>query len=276
MSGDTYTLALAYFFTGDERYADRAALLIRTWFLDDATKMNPNLQHAQFIKGVNDGRGIGIIESGRFLNVIDAVGLLQGSKSWTAPDDQKLRAWFTEYVKWMRDSKNGQDEAAATNNHGSWYDVQLTSYLMFLGRDEEAKQVVETAKTKRIAKQIEPDGRMPRELARTKAFGYSRFNLMALTQLADLGNRLGVDLWHYRTDDGRCIQVALDWMIPYATGEKKWTYEQIEPTSGKSMLIPYRRAGIALGDPKYEAAIAKLTGNDDTSRDTLRFPPPKK
>lgn len=276
MSGDTYTLALAYYFTGDERYADRAALLIRTWFLDDATKMNPNLQHAQFIKGVNDGRGIGIIESARLLNVIDAVGLLHGSRSWTPADDEKLRAWFTDFVKWMRESKNGQDEAAATNNHGSWYDVQLTSYLMFLGRNDEAKQVVEAAKTKRVAKQIEPDGRMPRELARTKALGYSRFNLTALTQLADLGKRLGVDLWHYRTNDGRCIQAALDWIIPFATGEKKWSYEQIEPISGKSFLIAFRRAAIAYGDEKYEAAIAKLTGEDDSSRDMLRFPPPKK
>src|SRR5213594_2468283 len=125
----------------------------------------------------------------------------------------------------MKQSKNGQDEAAATNNHGCWYDAQLASFLLFLGDEAGARQTIESVKD-RIAKQIEPTGEQPRELARTKSFSYSVYNLKALTLLADLGGHVGVDLWHYQTSDGRGIRVALDWLIPFATGEMKWTHEQ--------------------------------------------------
>ncbi|HSU68360.1 MAG TPA: alginate lyase family protein, partial [Tepidisphaeraceae bacterium] len=122
MSGSAYRLALAYYLTGNDAYAERAALVLRTWFLDPATRMNPNLDHGQMVKGVNDGRGTGIIEADRLLDVVDAAGLLAGSSAWTEEDRKGLQAWFKEFVGWMRESKRGHDEAAAKNNHGMWFD----------------------------------------------------------------------------------------------------------------------------------------------------------
>jgi hypothetical protein len=272
MKNAVSTLALAYYLSGKEAYADHATLLLRAWFFDDATRMNPNLTHAQLVKGVNDGRGTGIIESRGLLDVIDAAGLLHGSKAWTDSEDRKLHDWFADFVKWMRDSKNGRAEESATNNHGSWYDVQLAGFLLYLGDDAGAKQVIEAAKKRRIDKQIEPDGTQPLELARTNSFGYSCFNLEALTTLADLGNRVGVDLWNYRTRDGRGIRAALDWLLPYATGESKWTHKQIKPLAASGMVIPLRRAIAAYHDPRYQAALTKLTADSADSRDALRFP----
>src|SRR5215813_9686107 len=132
MAGAVETLAIAYYFTGEERYAERAALLIRAWFLDPATKMNPNFRYAQAILGHNEGRGAGLIESRHFIKIVDAVGLLNGSRSWTEKDQQALTAWFREFVKWMRTSSNGIDEAQAKNNHGSWYAAQLACYALFI------------------------------------------------------------------------------------------------------------------------------------------------
>src|ERR1700722_9100711 len=123
MCSHVYTLALAAYFTGDRKYSDRAALLLRAWYFDPATRMNPDLEHAQFVKGINNGRGTGILESVRMLNVIDAVGMLRLSPSWTDDDQAKIHAWFSDYVNWMQTSKHGHDESNATNNHGSWFDV---------------------------------------------------------------------------------------------------------------------------------------------------------
>jgi hypothetical protein len=271
MSGDVHTLALAWYLTGDDAYAARAALLLRTWFLDPATRMNPNLQHAQLVRGVNDGRGTGIIESNRLLPVVDAIGLLHGSRAWTEQDQQGMRAWFDEFANWMRQSKNGKAESAARNNHGTWYDVQLATYLLFLGNDGDARNVVEQAKTRRIASQIQPDGSLPLEQARTNSLGYTVFDIKALTELADLGRRVNVDLWNYQTVDGRGIRQAVDYTLPYVLGEKKWGHEQISPFNQEGFLEPLRRAAAAYDDPRYREAIAKLRkGNKAITVSDLR------
>jgi hypothetical protein len=273
MSGHVYALALAYYFTGDEKYAGRAALLLRAWFIDDATRMNPNLTHGQLVKGKNEGRPTGIIETLRLLNVIDAIGLLHGSKSMTDADQKKLESWFREYRNWLLESKTGQGEGKARNNHGTWYDVQVVIFSLFLGDEAQAKKTAEAAKEKRIAVQIEPDGSQPLELTRTKSFSYSVFNVSALTELADLGQRVGVDLWNYKTADGRSIRAAIDYLLPYALDEKQWTHEQIDALTPGGMFVPLRRAANAYHEAKYEAACAKVVGTDaSASREALFHP----
>lgn len=272
MSGHVHTLALAYYLLGDEACADRAVLLIRTWFLDPATRMNPNLQHAQLVRGVNDGRGTGIIESARFLPVIDAIGLLHGSRAWTERDQQGMAAWFRDYVKWMRQSHNGRDEAAARNNHGTWYDVQVITYLLFLGDEREARKVAEEAKTRRIASQIQPDGSLPLEQVRATSLSYTAFDIRAFTQLADLARRVDVDLWNYQTPDGRGIRKAIDYTLPYVMGEKPWEHSQISPFSKDGFIEPLRRAAIAYDDPKVRGALKKLEGNRSITMSDLRTP----
>jgi len=267
------TLAFAYYFKGDETYATKATQLLRTFYINPATRMNPNLEYAQFIPGVNTGRGIGLIETRGFTRVVDAVGLLRGSKSLTPADERGLKDWFGKFLQWMLDSKNGREEAAAKNNHGTYYDVQVVSYALFVGRIDLAKQVLETAKQKRIAAQIEADGRQPLELARTKAWSYSNGNLDGLMQLAILAGRLGVDLWNFRTPDGRSIRRALDFLTPIVSGEKNWDYQEIEGGVKPQTLFPLmRRAALVYKDKAYQAVMAKVPEVASTDRSRLLHP----
>jgi hypothetical protein len=264
------TLALAYYFKGDEAYATRAVQLLRAFFLDSATRMNPNLEYAQFIPGVNTGRGIGLIETRGFTRVVDAVGLLRGSKALTSQDERGVKDWFGKFLQWMLDSKNGKEEAAAKNNHGTCYDVQVVSYALFVGRNDLAKQTLEQAKQKRIAAQIEPDGRQPLELARTKAWSYSNMNLGALMQLATLGQWAGVDLWNFRTPDGRSIRGALDFLTPIAVGQKKWEYQEIEGGVKPETLFPLmRRAAAIYRDKSFQTVVAKVPEANPSDRSRL-------
>ena len=254
-------LSLAYYLKGDETYAARSVLLLRTFFLEPSTRMNPNLEYAQAIPGVNTGRGIGLIETRGLTRVVDAIGLLEGSKSLTAADLLGLKDWFSKFLSWMQQSKNGRDESAAKNNHGSSYDVQVTSYALLVGKRELAKQIVETAKTKRIALQIEPDGRQPLELERTKAWSYSIMNLDELMQLATLGDTVGVDLWNYQTPDGRSIRRALEFLFPFSVGEK-WKYQQLGEWQPDELFPLMRRAAGKYHDDKFKAMLSKIPSTD--------------
>ncbi|HJZ82276.1 MAG TPA: alginate lyase family protein [Pyrinomonadaceae bacterium] len=266
------TLALAYYLKGDETYAARAVLLLRAFFLDPATLMNPNLEYAQFIPGVNTGRGIGLIETRGLTRVVDAIGLLSGSKALTETDRHGLENWFGKFLQWMQESKNGRDEAAAKNNHGTYYDVQVVSFALFLGRKELAVRVLQEARQKRIAVQIEPDGRQPLELVRTKAWGYSNGNLDGLMLLATLGERADVDLWNFHTADGRSIRKALDFLVPVALGERKWEFEELGGVKPESLFPLMRRAASAYHDKPYQAVVARIPDVDAADRSRLMRP----
>jgi hypothetical protein len=269
------TLSLAYYFTHDEKYAERTSQLIRTWFFEPKTRMNPNFKFAQAIRGVNTGRGLGLIESRLFTKVVDAAGLLDGSKAWTHDDQHKLEQWFTSYLQWMLTSDHGRNEAQAKNNHGTYYDIQVASFALFLGKKDLATEVLQNAKMKRIAVQIEPDGRQPLELVRTKAWSYSIGNLSGLMSLARLGEHVGVDLWRYKTPDGRSIRVALDFLSPFGIGAQKWPYQQIGGFSSNAIYPLLRQATAKYPDGPYQALLSKLPAIDPASRSILFLPRPE-
>jgi hypothetical protein len=271
MEAAVQTLSLAYYFKNNEEYAAKASQLLRAWFIDPATRMNPNLEYAQFIPGVNTGRGIGLIETRGLVNTVDAVGLLAGSKSWTAADQQALEGWFSTFLQWMQESRKGREENAAKNNHGTFYDVQSMSYALFVRRNDLAKQIAEAAKEKRIALQIEPDGRQPLELRRTKAWSYSNMNLDGLLQLARLAENVGVDLWNYQTKDRRSIRAALDYLYPYAIGDQKWGYPQIGGFEAKSSYPLMHRATAHYRDAKFRTAVSRIPKLDPNDRENLLF-----
>jgi hypothetical protein len=266
------SLALGYFFTGRQDYAAHAAKLLRTWFIDDPTKMNPHLRYAQAVPGRNQGRGAGIIETHNLPELLDGVGLLIGSSQWRQAEQRTLQEWFGKYLTWLLESGEGKAEAKAQNNHGTWYDVQVAAFALFAGRNDVAKQVLSEFSAKRVAKQIEPDGRQPRELERTQSWNYSIFNLEAFFSNAGIGEKLGFDLWKFESPDKRSIRKALDWLAPYAANERKWNYQQIsdfEPTKLAPLL---RQAALRLNEPAYEKVISKLAKITGDERWQLIFP----
>jgi len=255
------TLSLAFYFSADERYAERATLLLRTWFVDSDTRMNPNMTYAQFVPGENSGRPSGLIDSRGFSSLGDDIGLLADSPAWTEADQQGMSAWLAKYLDWLQTSANGTREAAAQNNHGTFYDGQVIAIALFLGQTDLAGQVAEASKTKRITRQIEPDGRQPLELSRTRSWSYSLFNLAALFDLASLADRAGVDLWRLRTDDGRSLRAALDFLLPYAQGADTWPYQQISSWSPSELVPLLYQAAIRSGDQRYLEACQQIAGD---------------
>lgn len=247
-------LSWAFFFSDNKEYATKLKELLDVWFLDEDTKMNPNLNFAQGIPGINDGRGIGIIDFAGITKVITAIEILEIKNAIDPHMSVDLRNWLSGYLNWLQTSKNGIFERDTKNNHGTYYDLQVVSLHLFLGNKEGAREVLETAKLKRIASQIEPDGKQPHELARTKSLSYSTMNLKGMTQLAIFGTKVGVDLWNYSPQNAGNIKQAYEFLKPYAMGEKEWTYEQINSKEKaiKSLKQLYLKAGCEFGISEYE------------------------
>jgi len=255
--GAARTLALAFYLTGNEQYAARAALLLRTWFLAPATAMNPNLNYAQFVPNRNNGRPAGIVSARRMPEAVDAVGLLAGSKNWTAADDAGMKDWFARYYSWLTTSEAGKAEASHPNNHGSWCENQIAAIALYLGKTEEARKTLLSVRDTRIPAQIDAKGLQKYEMARTKSFSYSAMNLHALTTLAAVARPLGIDLYQPRKPGAPGILTALDALLPYDP-QHPWPHEQIEPDREDSLCPSLYYAAGYTHDPKYSDALKRF------------------
>jgi hypothetical protein len=253
----TRILSLAWYFTGEEKYAQKSALLLRTWFIAEATKMNPHLEYGQAIPGINTGRGIGIIETVALITIADAASLLEGSTAWTATDHQAIQQWYADYLNWLLISKNGMDEHKAKNNHGTWYYAQAIDFALFTNNKIKAKELIEESKS-RLDSQLTKEGKQPLELDRTNGLGYSTMNLRGWFTVATLAKKTSIDLWSYKTTEAAGLHTALDWLMPYAMGEKKWEYQQISKYSKSDIYPLLLQAGLAFKEQKYVTAAKEL------------------
>lgn len=223
---NVFVLALAYYFSGNNAYAEHATNLLRVWFLNPETRMNPNMNFSQAIKGVSDGRGAGLIDSRHFIKVVDAIGLLQGSKSWSNEDQKGMQQWFSDFLNWMQTSKNGIDELNAPNNHGAWYDAQRLSFALFADSSDLAKKIVQSA-ANRLDKQMDDKGFFPAEMARTTSLHYTCFVMDAFLNIAQMSENTGFDFWDHTTPSGKSLKKPIEILKPFLVKEKEWKGEQI-------------------------------------------------
>ena len=254
MENNINKLALAYYFTQEDRYAQKVAEFIKHWFLNAETKMNPHFKYAQSIPGKTEGRGIGIIDARGFLKIIEAVKIIDGSKYWTQEYNDEIRRWYNDFLEWLLNSQNGFDESAQENNHGTWYDVIVSQIALFVDDEETAKSIPIKVPAKRIDTQIEPNGTQPHELKRTRSFHYCTMNLHAFFNLAFLAEKVGIDLWNYESSDGRSIRAALNYLIP------EWQYSKILGWEEDLYMIYYllRVASEKYSNPSYEKALRNI------------------
>ncbi len=258
------TLSHAYFVFGDERYAEHAATLLRTWFLDPETRMNPNLEYSMIHKGhPEELGGSGIIDSRDFGVVPEALGLMKESKAWSAEDDAQLRAWFTQYLDWMLNTPGGRAEAELTNNHRTYYWYQAIPLLLYTGQEQLADDALRGILLPSLEEQIEPDGSQPRELARTKPFSYSVFSLIAWSRVATLAEARGLDLWHHEGQDGRgSLRRAFEYLLPYAYGEQPVTDNPVMPERMHDFARLLHRAALRLEEPGWIELSRSLMGSE--------------
>lgn len=256
------TLSLAYAVTGRAEFAERAALYLRTWFLDAATRMNPHLEYGQAIPGRNTGRGIGIIDTRVFCGIWGSAKLLLPSEFWGEAEQEGLRDWLSHYLDWLLTSAHGIDEAGQHNNHGMWYDVQVVSFALDVGRTEVAREVLSRLADHRLFPQIAGDGSQPHELARTLSVNYTIMNLNGMTLLAEAGRQVGQDIWGATGPEGQGIRKALEWTLPYTANPGSWPYEQLKPADWGALAYPLYLGAAAYDEPRFADGARAALGKE--------------
>lgn len=265
-------LTAAWELTGAKKYAAHASRHLRAWFVDPATKMNPNLQYAQAIIGVSTGRGIGIIDTLHLVEPARAATVLM--KASALDNATEVQRWFKDYLEWMRTSGHGQAERDAKNNHGTCWVLQAAEFARFTEDENVRSWCRDRFRTVLVPEQISPDGSLPRELARTKPYSYSLFDMDVLCDICQSLSDAQENLWAFATPDGRSVQKMMAFMYPFIKDKSKWPYRHdVEhwndfPVRQPGLLF----AGLAYNQSDY-IALWKTLNPDPTVPEVIRnFP----
>jgi hypothetical protein len=207
---DTFTLALAWKFTGEIKYAQHGARALERFFINPETAMNPHLQYAQVRLGHTKSIvSTGIIESG----VIDT------------QVQEKFKQWLNTYLQWLLESPQGKKECSAVNNHGTCYDLQVAAIAAFVGNREILFETL-TRSQSRVAQQFTPAGDQPHEMTRTITAHYCCFNFQSWINIAEVASRYNINLWETTTRDGASMIKVAEYLIGHIG--KKWPFQQID------------------------------------------------
>lgn len=266
-------LSSAGYHLGCKSYSDYAMDLIRTWFLDETTAMNPHLRYGQSIPGICEGRGIGMIDTIYFVELLQGVSYLELNDAYSN-EIQRLRYWFADYLTWMSTSHHGLDEKTNGNNHATWWTLQVMSFAQFVGDEDRFKSASTWYKEAILPEQMARDGSFPEELGRTRSFHYSLFNLMPMVMICALADGQGEDLWGYALEDGRSIALGLKFMLPFLENPKTWEHPSIDPpeTEDSILLVMVARR---LKDDGYMALRKKWVNKrvlQDTTMTKMMLP----
>lgn len=216
------TLALAYYYTNTTKYAQRAVEMIRIWFINDSTKMNPHLKYAQGIPGTVPGRALGILDGRHFVRILDSITLIENSNLLSSKDLEKIKQWVKDYQNWLLNGEYAYEESHRPNNHGTFYDYQVVGYALYLEQPKKAKELLTNAQYIRLGSHFGSKGQNFHELERTRPLHYSLFDLEAMIGLALYSDHYDdVNFWTF-TINQTSLKKAIDYVVKYKNNRDMW------------------------------------------------------
>lgn len=268
------TLVAAYELTHDKIYADKAVQHLQAWLVADETRMNPNLMYAQAIKGLVTGRGIGIIDTIHLVEVAQSITILENNQAIGSADLQAIKKWFSEYLDWIFTHEYGIAERDNGNNHSTCWTMQVAEFAMLVGDQAKIAFCRDFYKTVLLPEQMAIDGSFPKELARTKPYCYSLFNIDAMAMICQILSTEKDNLWYFQLKDGRGMQKAAEFMFPYVLNKSNWPYP---PDVMYFDLWPVRQpflllAGIAYNKSEYIDLWKTLNPDPDNEEILRNYP----
>ena len=217
-------LTSAYILTKNIKYSKAAMVHLKAWFIDTATLMNPSLLYGQAITRKVSGRGIGIIDMIQMVEVAQSVSVLEKSGLINNKDIIEIKNWFSAYLKWVTTHPYGIEEREAKNNHGTCWVMQVAVFAKLVGDTSLLKYCSKRYKEVLLPGQMAPNGSFPLELKRTKPYGYSLFNLDAMTTIAQVLSTPKENLFDFVGTDNVSIRKGIEFMFPFIDNKGVWPY----------------------------------------------------
>ena len=215
----------AFLLTGDAQFVESTRKHLEAWFINPETRMNPSLLYVQAIKGRVTGRGIGIIDAIHLVEVARSIEILEKNKAISENSLKEIKSWFSEFVSWLTTHPYGIDEMNTKNNHAACWVMQVGAFASLTGNKEVLSICRERFKTVLLPKQMGEDGSFPLELARTKPYGYSLFNLDAFMTCAEILSDANNNLYEFSTPKGLSLKRGAAYLFPYVNNKSSWPYE---------------------------------------------------
>lgn len=212
------TLAAAYLIDPDTAYIDAIESHLHAWMIDSTTMMYPSLEHAQAIPGIIDGRGIGIIDIIGLIDVANALVLLTDNGALSSEIVTGSQRWFAALTQWLVTSSHGKDEADNGNNHSTWWGAQVASYINYTGQGE-YRPLLENHYERYLDHQVSEEGSYPEELARTRPWHYTLYNLRAWCVYAHAMQSEECDAW-----GNSLLMRSVDYVLHYVHAADTWPH----------------------------------------------------
>lgn len=268
------TLTSAWIITKDPSYASQALKHLRAWFVDESTRMTPNLLYGQAIKGRVTGRSIGIIDTIHLVEVARGAEILGRHGALPVRDFELIKGWFSDYLDWLTTHPYGKKEKVHPNNHGVWWSMQVAAFSSLVGRETELAWIRNQFKTVYLPEMMAIDGSFPAELERTKPFGYSLFVLDGMAGVAQVASTKTDDLWAFELPDGRSLRKGIKFLYPYIDNKAAWPYQKDVlywdewPVRHVSVLF----AGLAYSKSDYLCLWKRLEADPSTPEVVRNLP----
>lgn len=244
-------LCQAGLYLDKKAYLDKAAELLRVWFIDEETKVTPHMECGQAIRGVCDGRGIGIIDTSNYIRVVYGADILERAGGYEAVVSG-LKKWFAEYINWLTTSEKGLEEKNFFNNHSNWWNTQVAVFSAFTGDEKQLNECFDSYRNRILSSQTDTEGKFVDEITRTRSYHYTLYNMDACTLISEVAHHRGVDLWNYETKDEKSLKKCVDFFKPYYNNPFLWEYQEINAAECYYEKMSLKLAAMRYGDEKIE------------------------
>lgn len=267
-------LALTFYnyFSENSNYEEKVNDLLKIWFIDKSTMMNPNLKYSQLIRNRTRARGVGIIDGRRLAILTEAILLLKNYGKIDKKVYNGIKEWYAEYLDWLSTSFYGLDEKNRGNNHGAWWGVQISAISSFLQIEDNIKFIASHSKQFLLDNQIDSNARQPLEEERTRSLDYSVFNLTAHSYISTSLLKHDIDNWNYVNKNGKTLVNVIDYLLPFIESPNNWKIKQINKyNNSKPLFMGF--AGLDLQNREYLELYNKLSKYDEEDLENYTFDP---